>query len=1701
MQLQGRLVNASSPDRNDVFDGYAIEIRYLVLVQLGDTQAYKEVFDRFVCEAKDSSFSFDLPDAHRMAIDKDIEIGVRNRSQNLVLTQAHPTAALLRSEEPLELQVEPPPVSTPLSVRGRLVWRGDTTRTDGFDGFRVLANFSARDPNLAVASFAPRSASTSMAGSSSFEIALPDREGLDEAPIEVVVKYPDGQNAASEHYTLARILQPIAIEIDAQLQMVIKADERLSELKREKLKGKVVDLDGRAQVSNRQVVFWGKRADGTSRPILVATTDGHGNFGADRPKERFAEVAATVSATRNANPDNALPIDLVEQSDESPVGLLPTFVYLVVTLEPDASGDKDCACERATPRLPDPEDLVQNSDVYSQDIGLNCVNFTTPNRTLEEFAYTLVVRTTDPEIKGTTLTDLDRRVTKERKRRDRDIVAAGDRRRIAADVLNAQLIGRARETFADITELTQWKTVAGRGELNADNSVDWDGSPTFYQATTIAHGHILHFKQVWKADGYSLGDLLYSLPLAPGQKKQIVIFDWDRTEYGRRDEDKHEDEALSSYLGHTRDVLDITRGTLDEHVRGGSQSRTSGSAGGVGAGVGALIGPVMVGVAGGYSTSSGSASSSAWQDSSRNIAASGLNQLRDMVQQGASAVRNQRSTVVQTARQTERFKVETEVVANHNHCHAITMQYFEVLRHYAIEQKLTHVQECLFIPLLMSEFTIEKVVRWMDILRYSLRLPPRGRLSIFGAHPLVRGLDAAERIFRNYEGSDFPTDSYASEGIVSWSGELTITFQLNRPLDDDDNADDPSRQEQLITAATLAGALGWAIWWPLVGNANYIFGTYFANQKVKYKNRIFEERVAPVLAAAVVDELVFTAVSANGVRVPLTADTTLVSNYQRDVKLYVTVRPTGPVNVRRDQISFIEIGTNVDLSSSERSKIIVNEVTFRYSTPHLDGYLARNYRADNDLKPNDPVAIYTPLSAEEKSKPREEDKQFSNLLLDHLNANLEYYHKAIWRRMDPDRRYMLLDGFVAPNANGKSVASVVENRVIGVAGNALIMPVAPGYKLDPTYAIPPKLGEDGDPLRDDEDNPLYETVGLLEHYQPLTPIPPFRISVPTRGVFGESIMGACNACEKKDETRFWRWEESPNPDEPTPIEAIQTNPPSRSDPGDLKPEAFPTPMINIQNAPPAPDAGATLSGALNLLGKSDVFRDVTGLEQTQKNALQAMLSNQESAKHFADTAAQLAVQAANLKSGNTTIESIKKSIADGSLDEKAGKKLIEDTYRAQIGGKATADNPANTAGQADLGKAAAQSVKEGKAVKATQTYPDGTSTVVDQSAGTGLQQASYPGGAAGLGQDLQTKELARRATLAPPVVAAFEPTSESTLISYGVEWPAPSMLVVKNWKLSGLAHYGSVFNKRRIGGRLDTGPSPTPVIYPTRNLPRAIVLHETVGWAVVGAGDGDVKDPKTGAMHPFAFSVHFSVGPDGTVFQHNDIAQILDHGSKANTASVGIEVTNISAFEKANPPPGGAVVPSGQTAPLKSLQTEQEVGGMVTDDRVRIPVAWIDGTTTKYLYVMPSQAQLEGVAQLVSWLCSGTTMTAVATFLNVLERSHWPAYRVTAAGSGAGTTTRHSFILHHNPAWTTSSYDAFDGIYAHQNFEDARKDGGVPMLYAWLRLFCGKNASDAYSDLSKLVSDAKYAHQVEVAPGVKAWAVNVSEMVPATVTL
>ncbi|WP_174257238.1 hypothetical protein [Myxococcus xanthus] len=1016
------------------------------------------------------------------------------------------------------------------------------------------------------------------------------------------------------------------------------------------LKGRLVEPSGNA-LKRQQILFYGLRGDGTNEPVAVplasVSTHSSGNFSVVVPNESFVGAHAVVSS----RPTQPLPVPL------DAGGFFPAFTLLVSETGSPGQGtaeDDDCACHDPTPRLPGTEELVASESSYSQDIGGACVNFTVPNRTLEEFGHYAIVRTTDP--RGT-------------------LVPVGEPSPWEWNGDTSDMAGYAKHLHRTL-----------RQTLGSKNPLRWDDEATdfeIYQAVSLAHGHVLHFKQIFKADGYSMGDLLYSLPLAPGQKKQLVIHDWNRDEGASREDATIAEEQLSHSLSRDRDIDEILMGTVQESMKGGSSAKTRGSGFGLGlAGRGSKNG-VAVGLSTGFSISGGSATSSAWQDNTREMTSSLHNRLRDATMQATSAVRSQRATVVTSARQGESLSVQTEVVANHNHCHALTIQYFEILRHFVIEQQLVDVQECLFVPLMMSRFTDAKVLRWRECLSEHLLYAaetPRGK-------ELRKGFDALERIAADYAGTDFPHRvapsgavtflPFSEEGIEEISGEFQLRLTLSRP---------PDKADGTIDAATWATLSHVFRGLDINGISNL-----FKVLTPEHRERVFQEQHGPVLARNFVEQLRFEAILADGTTVrDLRLDCTLLTDYAPGRTLTVSVRSTHsqdlralragvsaqaftgtPTDLKRGQIVGLRL-TSPSVSQSG-SFAILDRGTLRYRTRHFSGTLVNDRAIRNDIGAAEQVYLPTPLSPEEQRNPWREDQRLAQQLRDHLNLeNLEYYHHVIWcHGITAHRRYMMLDRihlaqddfnpvYARRGVMGRSLASLVENRLLGVAGNCLIFPVARGFNLDPTY----ELGTSAQ-----SGSGAIAHASLLEHYQTASERDGaegsvFRLSVPTPGVFAEAVRGACNACERIDDTRFWRWEQSPS-DEPTAINPVSTD--SRyQTPQSTTPTALPQSLVSIQNAPTAPDPTG-VGALLTALGQASPFANLTGLDQNQKNALAALTANAESARAFGEMATKLSLAAQSTRNSANLNEQIDRAFPANRNPEK-NQEWKERVLAAQLGG-------------------------------------------------------------------------------------------------------------------------------------------------------------------------------------------------------------------------------------------------------------------------------------------------------------------------------------------------------------------------------------------------------------------------------------------------
>jgi hypothetical protein len=1103
---------------------------------------------------------------------------------------------------------------------------------------------------------------------------------------------------------------------------------------------------------------------------------------------------------------------------------------------------------------------------------------------------------------------------------------------------------------------TRYELVPGAGKrernrVDLGNLVAWqddEKTMTLYQAVTVATGHILHYKSEFKADGYSLGDVVYSLPLAPGQTKQIVVLDASHRLAGTESQTLSQGERLDAGIFDERTIISNLGGRITESLRGASSANTSGISvgfgtggqgyGGMGASGGSSggyggSGSAVLGIAGGVAN----ANSTARQDSSRDISQHFEETLRQSIMQNANAYRQLNASVVTTVEEGQRYGVTSEVVANHNHCHALTIMYFEVLRHYAIFQRLSSVEECVFVPLLMTNFATDNIYKWRDVLAKSLLpMPSDTYLQTLSAstpsspqqHPLVRAFDATERVITSYANVDYPDGSYDEEKIDFIRGNMRIRVQLPRPrtrfdrimslpitkqidnkalldaavkhgvdmasyaakaaftagiitafekpptppnplefevlkvqnisdafmtLDANYETVPPAQAmritnfkpqpisvlEQILSPGANSSALTffadnredqahWQAYADILGYSSDVekmLNAYFKGNLIAEWDSIFYNDIAPL-----VFEKIIAMISLSEFSTDFSSETKYKGG-ERAMRLNLT----GSTSMKRKDLP-LELKLYVNDENFKKLKdyitFTVEDLTISYSTAHYNGVLYSG-NVNDDLF--DGTSLYIPENSEEKRNPRKEDAYLVYKLIEHLNSNIEYYNKALWYNLDPDRRFMLLDGFDIQTFNDyglpiyrRSLASVVKNELVTITGNALVFPVAAGYRVSQSYIVEhtgdgavmdrdllrrrwskltdadlDRIGNDREELVDVieqlygcsheeaedqvvryEDEKVSEVVSLLDHYQPLTPIEPYRISVPTRGVFAEAVQGACNACEKIETDRLQDWNRFPNTDEPTAISPVTPPTPVVTD-WSAAFKDFATPIVNIQNAPTAPTPGAGLAGLSELLGKSGVFKDITGLDANQQNVIRTYLSNQENAKAFGEMAKEMAMQQHNTQNSGRIMDQITTAKNSKDITQQEAGQLVKDHLQQQIDGgqskRAELEKERLLSTPTPLTRAAVDAVQQGKDVKAQGFDAGGYSESIEVSEpnpARGLDSASSGGGTIGgivrqFVQELATGALPTAGTIdAGPQTATID-----SFGNVGLTGPAAGLFV------------------------------------------------------------------------------------------------------------------------------------------------------------------------------------------------------------------------------------------------------------------------------------------------------------------------------------
>lgn len=199
--------------------------------------------------------------------------------------------------------------------------------------------------------------------------------------------------------------------------------------------------------------------------------------------------------------------------------------------------------------------------------------------------------------------------------------------------------------------------------------------------TSFPSAHVYEYAVSLIPIGHSLGQVQYSLPLAPGESVRLAVIDWRRADLAQRDEKTKLTESLLHDQTRDRTITETVRAAIDEWQRGGSVM--GGLAGGGGAsgqaGAASVVGGGMMSIGGAYATSSGS----------RDLAADTTQKITDAIHQASVSVREIQSTVVVQTDQQEAQNIQTRAFANHNRGHTMTVLYYEVLRHFRVVTEFT----------------------------------------------------------------------------------------------------------------------------------------------------------------------------------------------------------------------------------------------------------------------------------------------------------------------------------------------------------------------------------------------------------------------------------------------------------------------------------------------------------------------------------------------------------------------------------------------------------------------------------------------------------------------------------------------------------------------------------------------------------------------------------------------------------------------------------------------------------------------------------------------------------------------------------------------------------------------------------------------------------------------------------------------------
>jgi hypothetical protein len=196
-------------------------------------------------------------------------------------------------------------------------------------------------------------------------------------------------------------------------------------------------------------------------------------------------------------------------------------------------------------------------------------------------------------------------------------------------------------------------------------------------------GVLLRYEQVWEHCGYSRGELLNSLSLAPGEETTIEVFTWDRV--------KQERERVSESSSERTETASLTGRASDETVAS-TRFRLDTGAGFNGGGEVSLVPLGIPGsVEGGMDLSIDTEAETSVENT--------IQRVTEATRSATDVLRASHKMRISETRELGKESRTTRRVKNENKCHTVSYDYFEIQEHYQVSLRLIDAEVVVLLPL------------------------------------------------------------------------------------------------------------------------------------------------------------------------------------------------------------------------------------------------------------------------------------------------------------------------------------------------------------------------------------------------------------------------------------------------------------------------------------------------------------------------------------------------------------------------------------------------------------------------------------------------------------------------------------------------------------------------------------------------------------------------------------------------------------------------------------------------------------------------------------------------------------------------------------------------------------------------------------------------------------------------------------------